>query len=828
MSFRERKLLHLDNNKIFEGLIEHCDDSDQEPPKLWKKLSKIKDEKESFSILNNQNNVPVLKISSKEEDEEDDIFVKIQNASNGNDDHFDLLIRRVELKQKQITDKTKSNENSEKTFLHFKNLSIMANNEKYYENIINQNKNSFINVTKISEGRPENFYEFEIKKIANYKNKIGLSKRKSYIFQRNFKIFDKIIDCVVDSYNRLYVLSEINDSKELTQLKVIDLNTGFLEVVPYKFRQPNVIETSNSSIFVSDKTNNKKNEIVIFSKTDYHKQQHITDIEGEITDLTVDSRNNLYVLTEDGMILQYPIIPEMPHSQEKQKELSLGDKMTYDFKVRNAEFMTVGKQDDKIYLLFPQNKENNLGFFDIKEKYVQRRKIDLGLEQITSFEVLNSDSIFVTGKNDSGEDAGRQISGSPLHDKISFSFPPDRLFMNRQGDLFTTSRVKDNDESSYEILSIYENKETFFKEAKFVLRPLDSGEIGTRWHRLKIDIDGQSNEAEIEVAYYATDNEENIEKIIGSLRKDTRDIRWSKFPPNPSDALFDAKGRYLWMNVTLKSFDGVNESQIKSISVYFPKGSYLDYLPQVYQEDEKSKKFLEDFVSLFEAEFDAIDEKINSFGKILDVQATPNNFLPWIASWLAINYQEGWPNQNLRNLLKKTPDLMKHRGTKESLEEILKIFLTENYTSSPKESTKNLKLSSDNTATDNLDGKIWIFEHFQLKRIFANMKKDDNYKNQYQEYVNLFGVDPFSFFVLLDSSILNEDKLRVVHDIVEKEKPAYTVGHVCVLRPWFVLGRHTYLGINSKIVDKRFVIEDLAKNPLIENQSVLDRNSIIQ
>ena len=825
MSFRERKLLRLDSQAIIEELIENYDDSEPKPLTLWKKLTKLKEEN-SFLILKNQNKIPVVKVSSNEKNNSYNIFIKIQNASNGNDDYFDLLTKKVELKQKTVTDETKPKDNSEKNFIHFKNLSIVANNKNYYENVINQNKNSFINITKIFDGRPENFYENKIKKILNYHNKISLSKRKSQVFQRNFKIFDELIDFAVDSCNRLYLLSKINDSKD-AHVKMIDLKTGFLEIVPFEFQQPSKIEVSDFDIFVSDKKN-EKNTIIVFSKEDYHKQQYFTDIKDNIIDFTVDSKNNLYVLTDSGKVICYSIIPEITNMKGDSRKSFGEHKNIYNFELKNAKFISVGRLDGKIYLLFPQNKENNLGFFDIKGEKIQFQKIEIDLEKITSFEVLNADSIFVAGKDSEGETKGQQISNSLLYDKISFSFSPDILVMNKHGDLFTTSRIKDKEDSSYEILSIYENKETLFKEARFLLRPLDSGERGTKWHRIKMEGEARADKTEVRISYFATDKEENIEIILKSLRREENNIQWSKFPKNPFDALFEAKGRYLWMYVTLKSFDGFNGPQISSISTYFPKISYLDYLPQIYQEDEKSKKFLENFLSLFEVEFDTIDEKIDSFGKILDVQATPSNFLPWIASWLGVNYQEGWTKQNLRNLLKRTPHLMKNRGTKESLKEILKIFLTENNKKSLKEDPKNRGRPFKEDTKEELDEKIWIFEHFQLKKIFANMRNDEEYKEQYQEYVKLYGTDPFSFFVLLDSSILNKDKLRIVHDIVEKEKPSHTVSHVCILRPWLVLGNHTYLGINSKLIDKRLTLDDLERSPLSENQSILDRSSIIQ
>jgi phage tail-like protein len=148
----------------------------------------------------------------------------------------------------------------------------------------------------------------------------------------------------------------------------------------------------------------------------------------------------------------------------------------------------------------------------------------------------------------------------------------------------------------------------------------------------------------------------------------------------------------------------IDDSQVSSL---------LDSLPAVFQEDRgqdpNTNQVLPNFVGRFLLAFEhlllglgddptqptallGLDEIIAQIqryfepaafapdGTFLPAESTPDEFLPWLASWLALVLREDWDlfpstsgNRN-RLLIAKASDLYKRRGTKLGLEQYLASF----------------------------------------------------------------------------------------------------------------------------------------------------------
>jgi len=74
------------------------------------------------------------------------------------------------------------------------------------------------------------------------------------------------------------------------------------------------------------------------------------------------------------------------------------------------------------------------------------------------------------------------------------------------------------------------------------------------------------------------------------------------------DALFleDIQGRYLCFKIILSGTE-TRSPVVRKITVFFPRVSYLDYLPAIYREDTLSKGLLERFLAIFESVFFDVD-----------------------------------------------------------------------------------------------------------------------------------------------------------------------------------------------------------------------------
>lgn len=273
------------------------------------------------------------------------------------------------------------------------------------------------------------------------------------------------------------------------------------------------------------------------------------------------------------------------------------------------------------------------------------------------------------------------------------------------------------------------NDRTFGYDAQLINR-LDSGERGTMWHRLKLDLDLVGRDTQVRLSYYATDekwlrdsrdlkrvdkigesyarrlDDEGVtsvselasldpsdiadridvsKKITGSWPERARkllvdwsleNVDWRQLSePNPSDALLEsAEGQYLWIKIELIGNER-SSPRIRSFRAYFPRRSYLRHLPSVYRQDEAAGRFLERFLSMFSSLFTDVGEEIESVTSYMDPDGIPANGLPWLESWMALETDETWPDSARRELLSRAPELFKKRGTKAGLLVMLQIYL---------------------------------------------------------------------------------------------------------------------------------------------------------
>jgi len=123
--------------------------------------------------------------------------------------------------------------------------------------------------------------------------------------------------------------------------------------------------------------------------------------------------------------------------------------------------------------------------------------------------------------------------------------------------------------------------------------------------------------------------------------------------------------------VTAQGPDGETISAEETVAIaVFAKGQYLKYLPAIYQSDD----FMGRFLMLFESFWGPIERQIDSIPFYFDPDTAPPDFLPWLASWLDLAFDERWPEEKRRRLLRCVASLYRKRGTKAGLQEHLEIF----------------------------------------------------------------------------------------------------------------------------------------------------------
>jgi phage tail-like protein len=353
-------------------------------------------------------------------------------------------------------------------------------------------------------------------------------------------------------------------------------------------------------------------------------------------------------------------------------------------------------------------------------------------------------------------------------------------------------------------------------EGSYTSSHIDSTESNTEWHRFALE--GNFPEGtRVDFHYYVTND-----KPPTSGEPSIADGDWQQAISEAAAAqgverreglfLSNNRGRYLHIRVSITGDKDVSPV-VEKLTVFFPRITYLKYLPAVYQEDAGSKEFLDRLLSVFESRFSNLELTIDNLSVYFDAWGTPAEFLEWLGSWLAVAADESWHDDTTRSFIENAVALYKERGTRGGLEAMLGYFTS---------------------------GRIYIVENFQKRRLGSSVAGDIDTASQSTDIdaiffppakvvakMNdgtetgladaLFGTD-FCFCVLLDDPGMDDRTLELIDRIIEEYKPAHTCSGLRVLCPWFYLDMHTYLGVNTYLAEPSFV---LGKTSVIGRDTVL-------
>lgn len=358
----------------------------------------------------------------------------------------------------------------------------------------------------------------------------------------------------------------------------------------------------------------------------------------------------------------------------------------------------------------------------------------------------------------------------------------DKMEMDIGERLFVWNRYEEQLTILEKKLRTMERDCTKVLEGTIIFKALDTQKDKLVWHKVLLERT-LPEETQINLYYYASDDKDviidgkiiDIDQVITDETKTFIEKEqllhtlWNKRIDNPRDALlFEAKGRYLWLKIHLVGTEKETPT-INKLRVYFPRLTYLSYLPAVYQEDERSREFLERFLSIFSTFLMDMEEKIEQIPNYFDPNLVSGDFLKWLSTWLGITSDDSWTDWQIRELLMHAPFLYKRRGTKKAIEKIVEIYTGR---------------------------KPYIIENFQLRTEKQN-------SDLYNVIKKIYGDHPYYFYVLIAPNTIHSDKEKVMlQKLLDEEKPAFTEAKLIVLEPWIYLDMHSYLNINTYLTEK--------------------------
>lgn len=330
----------------------------------------------------------------------------------------------------------------------------------------------------------------------------------------------------------------------------------------------------------------------------------------------------------------------------------------------------------------------------------------------------------------------------------------------------------------------------------YISQALDSGIERCQWHKILLNL-----ATEIPLGTSLTlstyTSETKLEDILALEAED-----WQTGQTNGQDFLIlSPPGRWLWLRIEFKG-NGVATPVLKGLKVYFPRITYLQYLPAVYQADPASKDFLERFLSIFETVSLSIEHKIDRFSQYLDPDGVPEDFLSWLSAWVDLLFDPSWSEVSRRRLLRYVPELYRQRGTSAGLKKLLELALgleikiLEHF-----QMRRWLFLSSQSSLGE--FSQLWgnsIVSRLQLEensRIgnFTLVSTGDPLRDPFHVYAHKFSV--FIPAALCRSELTE----RLLRRLIDLEKPSHTSYELCKVEPHLRIGIQSTVGLDTLVGD---------------------------
>lgn len=284
---------------------------------------------------------------------------------------------------------------------------------------------------------------------------------------------------------------------------------------------------------------------------------------------------------------------------------------------------------------------------------------------------------------------------------------------------------------------------------------------------------------------------------------------WAAQPPGVTACVIPgAPLDRVWVGIEFGS-DGLATPELRQARLEFDHQGYVPYLPAIYREDAASRQFLNRFLSIFEGPFDEVEEKIARLPALFDPDATGAEFLSWLAGWLALDLDDNWPESQQRQAIATAFALYARRGTPEGLRAALAFFAgIDARIDEPIRHAAWWALPPDEAAGDAAAATSMLGYTTMLAAaeplgavVGATAILDESHLITQEEFGRpLFDDVAHTFTVQIYRGCgYSQRKRDEVRDVIEREKPAHTTYHLCVVEPRMRLGFQARLGIDTVV-----------------------------
>ncbi len=113
----------------------------------------------------------------------------------------------------------------------------------------------------------------------------------------------------------------------------------------------------------------------------------------------------------------------------------------------------------------------------------------------------------------------------------------------------------------------------------------------------------------------------------------------------------------------------------RPIELLVSRRSLVNFLPQIYQQQATDPAaFLRGFLYIVQHVADGPANRLDRVHELFDPRTADDEFLPWLASWLAVTLSPDWDALDRRKMLLAATRLFPYRGTAFAIREFVRIY----------------------------------------------------------------------------------------------------------------------------------------------------------
>jgi phage tail-like protein len=281
-------------------------------------------------------------------------------------------------------------------------------------------------------------------------------------------------------------------------------------------------------------------------------------------------------------------------------------------------------------------------------------------------------------------------------------------------------------------------------------------------------------------------------------RETGRELPWARMRADDPFETYEVPviappGRYLWITLELRG-NGRVSPRIRCLRAEHPSHDLLRRLPKAFSRDEAVASFLRRYLAILDGALGDLEGRAERRSVLLDPYASPEEALPWLASFLGLTLDETWPEAVRRRLIDEAPALWTRRGTVGGLSRFLEIVVGR------PPSPRSRKCSTMIGGALLTDEASTLFSGAVLGFTFrvGGAVGTAGEAPLAGEAADAFETHAHRFSVVIPA-LLDAGETAAVQHILEEHRPAHTVVDVCTVRVGMRVGIGLHVGLLSVI-----------------------------